>query len=1321
MPLKPTAKSKIIPRFRHLPSLAMSVARLMAGLTASASAYQESAPVAPYSVVSSPWAIDQRGSHRAVVQVTTAADAVRVVLPWRRKAGDPLTQNVVVVQAASGTVIANRIVSDLTRESTTVVFQASATGEYDIYYLPFYDDSNFNGSYNSGYVAFANTAGSSWLTNNNLPASVASKPLATLQRFEARLAIDEFWPMEVPMTAAERTALLAANTDPYLLFPDDGRHPIKMRDQLPYRWTTGPSHAFTGSAAPDESYAFQIGVYASTQALSNVRLTFSDLQPSGGGPAIPAASLACLNCGGTNWDSLPLIKTVDVSQGRVQPFWITLLVPPATAAGVYTGQVTVTPSNAPAQTVTVNLTILAEVTTNHGYNDPASHSRLRWLDSQLGVSDNPIPPYTAMTLADNTVGVLGRTLTFGENGMPTDIQAGFTAILQSAAKLVVSASGSPISFAAAAPNVTLQNNGRVEWQAASSASNGLTMITNASMEFDGHVNFKVTLSSPSAVNLSDVALEIPMTSDASSLMAGMGYDGGPRPSSFTWTWNTPHDSLWLGSTQAGLHCELRGSSYNGPLLNLYNPSSPATWGAGSVTVTTSGSGALFRASSGSRTLAANTPLVFEFALLITPVKPLNTALHFGDRYYHKPDVPEPPSDWQKWGVNVINVHHSSSVNPFINWPFATPTETSAFINTYQAQGAKVKLYDTIRELTQYTAEIWALRSLGNEVLGTGSGGGFPWLREHYVNDYMAQWYVPVVSQSTYDASVVTTRDSRWYNYYVEGIKWLSENYQMDGIYLDDVAYDRRIVKRIRRVMLDARPGSRIDLHSNTGFSIGPINQYADFMPYVDRLWFGESWNYDALSADQWLAQVTGIPFGLMGELLNSGGNPWLGTVFGMTQRWGWTTNGVVLDPRPVWKIWDQFGGLQDATMKGWWQSDAPVTTSDPEVKATAFIKNGKTLVALGNFSTSNKNVTLTVNWPALGLDPATAHFFAPVSAGFQSQATYLPDASIPLTAKRGMLLFLDGVDHAAAQRKPVARYWLNEASGTVAYDSIGSYHGSYVGSVALNSTDVTAGAETSLRSVAVNGGSYVSLPATLADTVFRSGDPWTVSFWVRPVVPLSNTHNATLAWINPTGVATGLLFYLESNGSLDYWVGDGSNWNQWPNYNPGTGLQNAWVQVAASFDGLSLRCYRNGSPVKTPSIASFLMPDAGCPITLGLRPGSSPGLDLHGNLTDARFYQGILTDAEIEQLHDYPGWPVSADQPDANLPSVAFQMPAIDQVSLTIPIVASWQYLLESSPDLSVWSPIGTALSAPAIGKTHTFTQTIDSSPTEFYRIRIQR
>ena len=90
-----------------------------------------------------------------------------------------------------------------------------------------------------------------------------------------------------------------------------------------------------------------------------------------------------------------------------------------------------------------------------------------------------------------------------------------------------------------------------------------------------------------------------------------------------------------------------------------------------------------------------------------------------------------------------------------------------------------------------------------------------------------------------DAAILTSGASRWYNFYVEGINWLARNVPIDGLYLDDVAYDGRILKRVRKVLDRARRGCLIDLHSNTLFSIGPANQYTEFFPYVNRLWFGE--------------------------------------------------------------------------------------------------------------------------------------------------------------------------------------------------------------------------------------------------------------------------------------------------------------------------------------------------------------------------------------------------------------------------------------------------------------------------------------------------
>ena len=73
---------------------------------------------------------------------------------------------------------------------------------------------------------------------------------------------------------------------------------------------------------------------------------------------------------------------------------------------------------------------------------------------------------------------------------------------------------------------------------------------------------------------------------------------------------------------------------------------------------------------------------------------------------------------------------------------------------------------------------------------------------------------------------------------------------------------------------------------------------------MDKLWFVESFRYNQMSPDAWLVEVSGIPFGLMGDMLQGGGNRWLGMVYGMTARMPWTG---AADPRPVWKVWDDFG------------------------------------------------------------------------------------------------------------------------------------------------------------------------------------------------------------------------------------------------------------------------------------------------------------------------------------------------------------------------------------------------------------------------------
>jgi hypothetical protein len=534
------------------------------------------------------------------------------------------------------------------------------------------------------------------------------------------------------------------------------------------------------------------------------------------------------------------------------------------------------------------------------------------------------------------------------------------------------------------------------------------MLIEARMEFDGDIEFSLTLSSARKIDVTDIRLEVPYSRDVAIYMMGLGQKGGFRPASFHWVWDIKknQDSVWVGDVNAGMQVAFRDNHYSRPLnTNFYNlkplamPESWANNGHGGCSLADQGeSTTLLKCYSGPRAISPGETLYYNFRLLLTPFKPLDTRAHWTNRYYHKGDPP--PSEVKTSGANVINIHHATSINPYLNYPFLRAEEMKTYIDEAHRLGMKVKIYYTVRELSDHAPEIFALRSLGHEVFVPGPGGGYSWIQEHLDSDYIAGWCVPKL----HDATIINNGASRWHNYYVEGINWLAKHIGIDGIYLDDLAFDRLTMQRIRRVLDSNRPGALIDLHSanqydsRDGFA-SSANLYMEELPYINRLWFGEYFDYNSLP-DYYLIEISGIPFGLMGEMLQDGGNPWRGMLYGMTARLG--ASG---DPRPLWKVWDEFG-IENSRMEGYWVPSNPVKTGSKDVLVTSYIRQGAVLVAIASWAKEAENIRLAVDWNALGIDPAKAILTAPAIENFQEAATYKIDDEIPISPGRGLLLTL---------------------------------------------------------------------------------------------------------------------------------------------------------------------------------------------------------------------------------------------------------------------------------------------------------------------------
>jgi hypothetical protein len=964
------------------------------------------------------WKQDELGNHRALVRVNAHANPTRVHIPWRRRDANPELKEVVVMNMTTAKPVKNVVKVNITRESGDFVFQPdSVPGDYAFYFLPYNQPaSDAIWFATDQYLTPENTADAAWLSQNHLTAAELatgdwkSLPQATVTAIQARTEFDRFDPMEVIATASETSQLLAAYPgDNYLVFAEDRLNPIKLTDDLPRRWIQKlPFTAFAGQPKPGEYYVFQLGVFAARQAIPNVALTFGTLTGTGG-KSIPASAFNCFNLGGTNYQGSAFTNTFDVANGKVRPMWIGVQVP-ADASGTYNGTITLQPVGGTPKTINVSLNVSGNVLADSGDSEPWRLSRLRWLDSKLGIDDGVVPPYTPIGVSGSNgsnLALLGRELTFNNLGFISSMKSNGREILNDAITFNVILGGRPVTWTSNINSITKQQPGVVERQSTATGGSLFSLSVNSKTECDGAITYSVALTANSAANLDDISLNIPMKRDVAKYNTGLGRYGSRAPESHQWRWDITkaNNAVWLGDVDAGLHLKLLGDNDDwANLLDLKERGIPSSWGNGGCNLTSQSNQYNVYAFSGARSMTAGQTLTFRFRLMVTPFKPVDTN-HWNWRA---------GDDWP--GDTIRHLHHGYPEIPYINYPFLNTTELTTLVTNQRNAGKGVNLYYNGGHLSVAAPELWALKSLGGEIFNptetlvyyqgqsyvNGVGGGYSWLQEHLGTGYVAGWQTRLGSGET-DASVSLLGSCRWNNYYVQGMDWLMRNTGVDGLFLDGIGFNREVMKRVKKVMHAANPNSRINHHGgNTydymGYNVSTASCYMEHFPYLDNIWYGEGFDYN-LGPDYWLVEISGLPYGLTGEMMNSGTQPnsYRGMLYGMATRWPTT--------QPLYAFWDQFG-IQSAQMIGYWSSSCPVTTGRSDVLATVYKKNGKTLIALASWATNKVDVTLTIDWAALGINQSSATITAPEITNFQNAAKYVPGASIPVSSGGGCLLIV---------------------------------------------------------------------------------------------------------------------------------------------------------------------------------------------------------------------------------------------------------------------------------------------------------------------------
>jgi hypothetical protein len=827
---------------------------------------------------------------------------------------------------------------------------------------------------------------------------------------------------------------------PFVTFPEKRENPIRLFDGIPEVWAQRSDTDmiwFEASPQPGEYFVFQIGVFAHRKTLHDLRVRWKSVSREW---SEAAETMTCFNTGGIDCYGNPFAKRIDIPKGRIQPLWFGVQIP-ADSHGKFRSQVVVQTAGERTVTINVLLEVGGGLVENSGMDRGRSLSRLAWLNTTLGMDDTTTRGFPSVHRTGNVIQILGRTVTLGEDGLPQQITSFFepsNQFLLSDGRpllggrfqfLIERSDGSLIILKPGPLRFEKQSASAVYWSVTNSSPE-CELVCSGRLEFDGFVDYALALKAKRDLKVNDIRLDVPMRREFGSYMMGLNHEGGYRPAEWRWQWDTTRnqDMLWIGGINGGLHMKWKAENYRRPLINIYYALGrlflPPSWGnggKGGVTVTEDGSRVLVRAFSGARTMKSGQTLHYDLELLITPVKPVDRTIRFDDRYFHGggTNAVSKIGKAEEVGANIVNIHHAEDVYPFINYPYLDENVPAlkSLVDLAHRRDKRLKLYYTTRELTKNLPEFWALFSLQGEVIYPGPGdacttiinpkGPDQWLKTNLKENYIPAW-LNKINEGPFagelDLSVITTPDSRLNNFYIGGLDWMVKNIGIDGVYVDDSALDRVTVRRARKVIDHYRPLGRIDFHSWNHFNAlagyaNCLNLYADLLPYIDLVWIGEQRNYDRMP-DHWLIEVSGIPFGLTGQMLEGGGNRWRGMVYGITNRAGWSG-----DPPQVWKFWDDHR-LKEKQMIGYWDAESPVVCKDDSVRATVYRGEDECILAVANWSTTDRVCTIEVDWKKLGFNSGMPGLSVPRIPQFQDEHVLSSLERLSLPGRKGFLILL---------------------------------------------------------------------------------------------------------------------------------------------------------------------------------------------------------------------------------------------------------------------------------------------------------------------------
>lgn len=747
---------------------------------------------------------------------------------------------------------------------------------------------------------------------------------------------------------------------------------------------------------------------------------------------LEADGVTCLALEGMSIEGKPFKKQLKIEAGKPWPLWCLM-------SGPLPGKRDFVLRFEGDESIAFSVTLEVSEAYDHRLDDKDSLARIEWLNCTEGNEKTVTKGYPPVACEGSTIHILGRDITLSREGFIESIKTHFTGandslsdngreLLAKPLRYSVYEAGKEIEWTSQGIDLYKEDETACRWTAVNTGD-GLKLTMEGTVEFDGTVKFCACIENAVGRTLSVRLCHDPLPYFSKYFM-GLGKQGGRTPDTYRWEWddNRHQDSVWCGAVNGGVFIRPTAENIQRPFVNIYFHHSrnymPLDWvndGKGYFSLDHE-KGELFFDSG---EYVAGERERFCADILITPFKMTNRFEHWNTHYYHKnfniPYTSEDVSEAENVGCTHINVHHGNDTLPFINYPMYDISALKELADMAHARGLGLKPYYTVRELTTRLPELPVFRSLGTEIYpepkyqhgGVYSQGGTdPFITEHFGDQVITAWKHTFVGgryDGITDPSVITNPHGRICNFYLGGLSWLIDTVGIDGLYIDDTAYDKTILRRARRIFDRKNPNARLDFHTcnhfmdtgELGFGFGHnMLIYMELFPYLDSLWVGEGYDYDNTDSDYWLTEISGLPFGLMSEMLEGSCNVWRGMLFGMTSRYPFYRYYGGASPVPVWNMRKAF---DKADMIGFWEKEQPIYVDNRDVLCTVYRDNEseRYLCCFANFGKGAAHFKLC------GMELSGKHIYAPFMEAIQDEQTFDVHTTFVVSEKGGLMLIIE--------------------------------------------------------------------------------------------------------------------------------------------------------------------------------------------------------------------------------------------------------------------------------------------------------------------------